>query len=140
MSATDDELRANLRIKLDALQATRDRAIRSETPPIPGTTAAIEPADEVRPTGRTPREKPRKPKQGRGVQFDDPEPWPEPVNGSALLGTFLVAALASHLPEGRHEWRQPATNSKFTISLSGVSPLTSLPMASPPLSPFVRIT
>lgn len=29
--------------------------------------------------------KPEKPKQGRDVQFDEPEPWPEAVDGAALL-------------------------------------------------------
>ena len=43
-------------------------------------------------------------KQGRPVEWDDPEPWPEPVDGAALLDTLM--ALFSYyaiLPEGGAE-------------------------------------
>src|SRR5262249_44497736 len=34
------------------------------------------------------REKPEKPKQGRDVQLENPKPWPDPVDGAALLETI----------------------------------------------------
>jgi len=39
--------------------------------------------DAAKPITDTSR--PEKPKQGQEVQFDEPEPWPEPVDGAALL-------------------------------------------------------
>lgn len=63
----------------------------STAAPAPATTPPVEPADAAKPTVRAPkREKPEKPKQGRGVQLEDPEPWPEPVDGAALLDTITA--------------------------------------------------
>lgn len=53
-------------------------------------TPVVEPAD-AKPIGHAPkREKPEKPKQGRGVQLEDPEPWPDPVNGAELLDAIAA--------------------------------------------------
>jgi putative DNA primase/helicase len=88
---TGEDVRARVRATLDALRAERDTPTPSEAAPAPATTPPIEPADVAKPTGRAlKRAKPEKPKQGRGVQFDDPEPWPEPVDGAALLDTIAA--------------------------------------------------
>ena len=42
-----------------------------------------------------------KPKQGREVQFIDPEPWPDPVNGRALLDT-IAATFSRYLALPAH--------------------------------------
>jgi putative DNA primase/helicase len=57
--------------------------------------------DAAKPGTTSKSAKAAKPKQGRDVQLDDPEPWPVPVNGAALLetiaGTFTrYLALPAH--------------------------------------------
>ncbi len=41
-------------------------------------------------TGKTHAAKADKSKQGRAVQLEDPEPWPDPVNGAALLDAIAA--------------------------------------------------
>jgi Domain of unknown function (DUF3854) len=43
----------------------------------------LDTARRIEPTPK--KENPTKSKQGRGLPFEDPEPWPDPVDGSALL-------------------------------------------------------
>lgn len=59
----------------------------------PSTQAPIPPieSDAATPAHRaTKREKSDKAKQGRAVQFEDPEPWPDPVDGAALLDALAT--------------------------------------------------
>lgn len=55
--------------------------------------------DEV--TNRLPKSARTESLQGSAVLFDEPEPWPEPVGGNALLAdlTRIIAAYV-HLPDG----------------------------------------
>jgi len=47
--------------------------------------------DSARPVAfQTANQKPTKPKQGRGVRLEDPESWPEPVDGAALLDALAA--------------------------------------------------
>jgi hypothetical protein len=48
--------------------------------------------DAAKPAGTktTKKDTPAKAKQGRGVQLEDPDPWPEPVNGAALLDAIAA--------------------------------------------------
>ena len=45
--------------------------------------------------------KPEKPKQGREVQFDEPDPWPDPVDGDALI-TAIAATFSRYLALPKH--------------------------------------
>lgn len=103
---TREDVRARARATLDALQAERDRAAPFEAVPA----QPIELGEAAKPTGRAPkREKPEKPKQGRGVQLEDPEPWAEAVDGAMLLdriaATFTrYVALPAHASTALALW------------------------------------
>jgi hypothetical protein len=71
----------------------------------------VNPSGQVNEPAKTTADKPNKPakaekaKQGRDVQFEDPEPWADPVQGDALLeavaGTFNkfgIACPCEHRP------------------------------------------
>ncbi|MDQ3349967.1 MAG: DUF3631 domain-containing protein [Acidobacteriota bacterium] len=77
-------------------------------------TALYEPRTSAQPaaantTGKTHAAKADKPKQGRAVQLDDPEPWADPVDGAALLDALATmferyAALPAHASRALALW------------------------------------
>jgi len=52
-------------------------------------------------TAKTSKAKPEKARQGREVQFDEPEPWPDPVDGGALL-TAIASTFPRYLALPKH--------------------------------------
>ena len=57
--------------------------------------------DEAKQLASKGNEKPPKAKQGREVTLDDPEPWPDPVDGAALL-IAIVATFERYLALPKH--------------------------------------
>ena len=67
-----------------------------------GDAALFQLLDTARPADRTSKNgRPAKPKQGREVTFEDPEPWPDPVNGAALLDA-LASTFSRYLALPAH--------------------------------------
>jgi putative DNA primase/helicase len=66
--------------------------------------------DAALPAVHTPtKRKPEKPKQGRGVPLEDPDPWPDAVNGAALLDAIATTfspylALPAHASTALALW------------------------------------
>ena len=81
-----EDVRASVRAKLDGLHAATPFEAAA-----PATTPPIEAADLAKLTGRaSKRETRERPRQGRGVQLDDPEPWADPVDGAGLLDAIAA--------------------------------------------------
>ena len=82
-----------------------DRHTKDELKALIRSCALYEPTRPVgapTPTGTAPkRDQPAKPKQGRGVQFEEPEPWPAPVDSAALL-TAIVETFSRYLALPAH--------------------------------------
>lgn len=95
-----------IRAEQDAREAERETSTSSDTalPDLPVKAAPLsEPSTAPSaPTAPAPkREKLEKPKQGRGVQLEDPEPWPDPVDGAALLDA-IAATFTRYLALPNH--------------------------------------
>jgi hypothetical protein len=82
------------------------KAAPNYEPPPPAAAASVTapaPSADVAPEVRTKKKTAKKDTAGRTLQLEDPEPWPDPVSGeavlnnlTALLSTFVVFADAAY--------------------------------------------